>query len=1022
MRSPYRGFRLLVVLAALLLVPFPAADAGTLVQFTIKRFDDTLFTSVDAASRIAFDGRGHLWYSTAGGVVHVDVANHTRDLYTRVDGLPSSYSIGLDADGDTVYAGTELGLAVIETLTGKVTSYTVQNSPLPDAIVQEVKVIGDDVWLGTYFGGVAIWNTTTGEWALKNTSTTSLNAQPVRRIVPGPTAVWVTTDGDGLWKFDRSTKQWSVMLKEDGLVTNHVRAVLEGGGNLYVGTDDMGMQVRRPDGTWVVFNTTTSAIPDDHVYDIDAIPTTGGGVDIFTATRDGLWQYDGDTGNSTTLRQSFGILGDDVLENQFTRYGWAIGTTRGVSLQRGGNWSYYVTGPSSPTVSSQGPSSFMFTSASVGDAGPLLWFGTPGGIAGYRPADGEHLGTWYNRAEWSNYTGGPVNWIDTEGDVTWVASNYGVYGYRHSTQEWFERKATNSRNLVYGVEVDAGELWVPLFGDGLIMRNLTTGQTRVWDAKSIPPLPDLYLTDVRATGPDIWLGSSVGVIRMDRTTGAFPATYTNADGIPGSGIVFRLLPEGNTVWVATKDAGVAKLDVNAGRVTKVWNATNTPGFPDGEVRSLHRAGSYLWVGTTDGLARITLTSGAVKVYRTSDSDLVQNYVNGITSRDGILYLATLSGIARLDVETDQFLPMQEGPDVRQHRADAPRAPTTSSVRTSILSPGHLALVSGLVQVTGTAQATGGRVDRVEVRIADGPWKPAIGTTSWSFEWDAAEAEPDHTVAIQARAVSGGNVSRAFEVLVVPVEASETPLAIEAIVPPSAVAGRDLQFAALAQGDAPLSVTAFYRHENDSAYSLIELRQNNTLWEGKLPGRQVREGRLFFYLEAQSGRQTRTDPADVIEPYVLDVSAAPLIAVALETPSGVDVKAGETAPFTLTVTNTGNQPVTLRIEVSAEGPASRWIKTPADALTLQPGERREVSASAAVEAGAFAQERQITISAVDATGVADPVSAGFPLRVAANPAATTVAPPPGDNDSPAPAAPLLLAALATIALAHRRRRA
>lgn len=1025
MRTSHRGFRLLALLSVVLFVaPLPAANAGVLVQFQLEPFEDTLFASVDAGYRVAFDHRGHMWYTTPSGVVHVDVENHTRDLFTRSDGLPSSYALGLAVRDGKAYVGTDLGLAVIDVVSGKVIAYTPQNSQLPDYIVQDILPVGDELFIGTYFGGVAIWNPTTDAWRLHNTSTTATYASPVKRITATDTTVLVATDGDGLWRYDRAAKSWSVLLKEDGLATNALRVAREAGENLYVGSEN-GLQVRTADGKWVHFNKSNSGLPDDYVLDLDFIPVDGGGVDLFAATREGLWQYDGDTGQSVTHTQSFGILGTFVLDNSFTPYGWAIATTRGISLQRGGEWSYYVTGPSSPSVPSQGPGSFMFTSASVGNGGPVVWFGGPDGVYGYRPADGDNRGVWYNRGEWSNYTGGPVNWIDTDGDITWVGSNTGAYGFRHSTQEWFERKVTNSRNLVYGLEADRGEVWIGLFGDGLIMRNLTTGVTRSWSATSTPAIPDLYVTDVRAQGNDVWLGSSIGVTRLDRTSGEFTATYTVNDGIPGAGIVFRVEPEGNSVWIATKDAGVAKLDLAQGRVTHVWNATNTPGFPEGEVRSMHREGNRLWAGTTDGLARVDLSTGNVKVYRASNSDLVQNYVNGITSRNGILYLATLSGVARLDIETDKFLGMQEGERSIAPRSDAPRAPVVSSVSANIFSPRHLELVSGAFQVSGSAHASGGQsVDRVEVQIGDGAWQTAMGTTSWTYTWDTTQLPLDQTVSVRARAISGANVSRAYEVLAIPIEAPQTPLRVEALAPSEATAGRDLVLSARASGDPPLAVTLYYKSGNATTFTRADMALVDQLWQATVPGRAVKEGDFRFYVEARSGRHALQDPADVSQPYALPVIAAPQLAVSLAAPDGVDVDAGTSSAIPLKVTNTGNTPVTVRLEIAAEGPASRWVKVPAEDIALEPGASRDVTATAEVEAGAYEQTRSVTVRAVDATGVADPATAEFPMRIQAAPASTTPTPTDKENGGvsiPMPA-PMLVAALAAgVALALRQRR-
>lgn len=1036
MRYAHRGNRsLAVLLLAVMVLPLVTSETlaqGRIVEFQIEPFDDTLFAGIDGAYRTAFDADGDLWYTTVAGVVNVDVEAHTRTLYTRMDGLPSSYALGLAVHNGLVYVGTDLGLAIIDPATGVVTQKERLNTPFPYDAVQEILPIGEELWMGTYFGGVSVWNMTSDTWTTHNTSTTSSYAKPVRRITTSPEAIWVATNGDGVWRVDRDSGAWTPLLTDDGLATNNARAALQVGRDLYVASEK-GLQVRRAyepfagtDDEWVTFDTTNSRLPSNLTLDIDVLPIEEGGFALFASTRDGMWRYRYETGEQTVLAQAYGILGDFILDNNYSpTHGWAVATERGVSLYREGAWQYFVTGPSAPEAFSSGPDTVLFTSASVGDGGHFLWFGGNGGVNAYLPATGDTRGRWLNFGSWSEYPGGPVNWIDTDGDITWVASNTGVFGLRHEYGDWIERKATASRNLVYGVEADRGELYVPLFGDGLIMQNLTTGATRVWSATSVPPLPDLYLTDARAQANDLWLGSSVGVIRMDRATGEFPATYTVADGIPGTGVVFRVLPEGPLVWIATKDSGVALLDTRAGRVTKVWNETTTPGFPAGEVRSLHRADKYLWAGTTEGLVRIDTASGAIKTYATTNSGLVQNFVNGMTSRDGILYMATLSGIARLDIASDAFLPMQEGEGARDVDGSAARAPAAPSVRVSILSPTPLALVSGVTTISGSAFAAGGAsVERVEVQVGDGEWQVAEGTASWSIPWDTTGLPKDETIAVRARAIGTNETSREAEVLAVPIEPPTTPLTVEALAPPAGTAGRDLVVAARVSGDPPITARVLYRANNASRESSVELVQDGSIWRGVIPGSAVHEGTLTFYVQATAGRETRTDPPDKTNPLVVNVTAAPVLAVDLTVPSSIEATAGEPTTAPLRVENTGTDEITITLGVTAEGPASRWVSVPGGEITLAPGEARSVDAAVSVESGAFAQVRNVTIAARDASGVADPAVAQLRLDVKPSTTATTPATPTdsgGGFDVPAPSIAWLVATLAAAAIVGHRRR-
>lgn len=76
---------------------------------------------------------------------------------------------------------------------------------------------------------------------------------------------------------------------------------------------------------------------------------------------------------------------------------------------------------------------------------------------------------------------------------------------------------------------------------------------------------------------------------------------------------------------------------------------------------------------------------------------------------------------------------------------------------TITDPAEGATVDATVTIRGDASSSNGSVDRVEVRIDDGPWTDASGTENWTLEWDTTDHEDgQHT--IQARAHAGGNTS------------------------------------------------------------------------------------------------------------------------------------------------------------------------------------------------------------------------------------------------------------------------
>ena len=83
---------------------------------------------------------------------------------------------------------------------------------------------------------------------------------------------------------------------------------------------------------------------------------------------------------------------------------------------------------------------------------------------------------------------------------------------------------------------------------------------------------------------------------------------------------------------------------------------------------------------------------------------------------------------------------------------------------TITEPGKGEEISGSYTIRGTASDPDGdeQVERVEIRIDEGSWEEANGTTDWNFEWDSTEVENgDHT--IHARAFDGEDYSDLTEV-------------------------------------------------------------------------------------------------------------------------------------------------------------------------------------------------------------------------------------------------------------------
>lgn len=68
-------------------------------------------------------------------------------------------------------------------------------------------------------------------------------------------------------------------------------------------------------------------------------------------------------------------------------------------------------------------------------------------------------------------------------------------------------------------------------------------------------------------------------------------------------------------------------------------------------------------------------------------------------------------------------------------------------------------VRGPVEVRGTVDAAEETIESVQVRVDDGPWRDADGTTNWTFEWNSTDvADGSHRIQVRAVTADGGNAT------------------------------------------------------------------------------------------------------------------------------------------------------------------------------------------------------------------------------------------------------------------------
>ncbi|MEM1182511.1 MAG: response regulator [Acidobacteriota bacterium] len=258
-----------------------------------------------------------------------------------------------------------------------------------------------------------------------------------------------------------------------------------------------------------------------------------------------------------------------------------------------------------------------------------------------------------------------------------------------------------SQVSVFAIHQDArGFLWLGT-RDGLNRWDGTEFIVYRQDPENVQSLPNSYVRTLTTDGQDtLWIGTFEGLAALDPTREKFEVFHHDPEDpntISGES-VRDLHADADSLWIATLDGGIDRLDIasreverlefpsqgdgpiGAGAITgdstgRLWIglldglATLPPGGdkpvrfqPDvvkAEVQALHiEPGGALWAGTPSGLLRVEIDRGRVQAFQAKPGDPTQlqnDVIRSLTgSRDGSLWIGTEGGLHRLDPDRDQF--------------------------------------------------------------------------------------------------------------------------------------------------------------------------------------------------------------------------------------------------------------------------------------------------------------------------------------------------------------------------------
>ncbi len=461
-----------------------------------------------------------LWAGTGGGLVIWDFASGSYQKYTTADGL-------LDNEiSDVIYChlGQEYmivasgqGLSLLDLATAEWQQWTSENTGMVNEAINSIACAPDTavLFVGYDYAGVDRYDAAANSWTNYNQSSGDLPSNNVREILWTPNEggeLWVTSGEDLAILFGRS-----IQFPDERLPYEHIRGLsVDRSGQVWMATSD-GLVRGNGNGFWQQYDRNNSV--DFLIEDVRDTAVTDDGT-LWIGSRDGeICLFDPTTASCQTYyyrepgmtNDVYALVADDT-GNVF--YGRRYGEGEGISMLQNGSWQQLVV--DEPLASNE-----LYDV--VQDSEGFIWVATDNGAHRIDPRDDTAVFELFNERN-SGLTHDHIDAIVPD-------ANGGI---------WFGG---------WGIAYFDGSRWTPYMEDEGLLNNDVWAMAMTEDGR-------------------LWIATHDGLSIWDGTT--FTNLIYEVD-LPTSNI-YKLLPQGNTMWVATGDNGLLRIE--AGEVT-VFNEENS---------------------------------------------------------------------------------------------------------------------------------------------------------------------------------------------------------------------------------------------------------------------------------------------------------------------------------------------------------------------------------------------------------------------------------------------------------------
>jgi diguanylate cyclase (GGDEF)-like protein len=677
-------------------------------------------TAAEAAGANAFaeDGQGFLWMGGQGGLLRWDGYRFSSYLAdpTHAGTLPDSYVLTLHTDeSGRLWVGTIAGgLARYDPLTDGFVHYPAGKTGLSHVTVN---ALADDgaggLWVGT---GAGLDHLDPASGVIKRQASGVLGGRVMAILRDRAGTLWVGTSR-GLVRRESGAAEFTAVL----LPTRHEAApsvtslLQDSSGRVWVGT--------RPDGAFVMEpgelsaqsvreDGAAAALSGDDVMGLaEAAPgevwvgTLGGGILVVDTHSGTAHRVRSQASLPTSLRD------DDVLAMYRDRSGeiW-LSTTTAISQhdpQRAVSTLFGIRGRTRGISHANVPAVLVMPDGrvwlSVGDGGVDIMDPVQGRVAQLRP-DARHPLTALPKGRVLAMARSP------DGDV-YLGTQQGLYraGRKGRGVQRVNLVPRSATAAVWALRFDGDSLWLGGL-DGLWTVVMRPGfAPELKRPKGDLSLIEQSITAIEQSADAVWVGTRLGVFRVDKATGALegmPVDATDATALIGGYVGSLLLDRRGRLWVSSMGGGIHVLERrDAGGRPRFRRLGTSDGLPStGVDKLLEAADGQVWASTDDGLAVIDPDSLKVRPLRRAEGVAISGYwtnAGALTPAGELLF----GGLGGLTVVRPELLVRREFRPplvVTDLRVGGTRVPTTRINVTGHASPIELAPGARSLQVEFSA--------------------------------------------------------------------------------------------------------------------------------------------------------------------------------------------------------------------------------------------------------------------------------------------------------------------------------